>query len=112
NLEEIVLSDLEDPVSDQQHYSGTDVSDRITAGAKITIPDIKNDNMYLQVLEKSANPYQTYLELRQAYLGTPSFYFDVANFFYRKGTKDKALLVLSSLADLQIENADLFKTIA
>lgn len=111
-LEEIVLSDLEDPVSDQQHYSGSDVSDRTTAGAKITIPDIKNDNIYLQVLEKSANPYQTYLELRQAYLGTPTFYFDVANFFYRKGTKDQALLVLSSLADLQIENADLFKTIA
>ncbi|UIR55217.1 hypothetical protein LZQ00_13165 [Sphingobacterium sp. SRCM116780] len=80
--------------------------------AKITIPEIKEDNVYLQALEKSAHPYQTYLELRPAYLGTPTFYFDVANFFYRKGMKDKALLVLSSLADLQIENADLFKTLA
>ncbi len=45
-------------------------------------------------------------------MGTPTFYFDVANFFFKRGDRDKALLILSALADLQIENADLYKTIS
>lgn len=113
SLQEIVVVGAAQSVASGQKFDiESDMRHATTSQAKITIPDIKNDNIYLQVLERSANPYQTYLELRQAYLGTPSFYFDVANFFYKKGLKDKALLVLSSLADLQIENADLFKTLA
>lgn len=82
------------------------------ATGKISIPEIKEDNAYLKELNQSKDPYKSYLQLREQYMGTPTFYFDVANFFFKKGDRQKALLVLSSLADLQIENADLYKTIS
>ncbi|WP_454879455.1 VIT domain-containing protein [Sphingobacterium detergens] len=79
---------------------------------KISIPEIKEDNAYLKELNQSKDPYKSYLQLRDQYMGTPTFYFDVANFFFKKGDRQKALLILSALADLQIENADLYKTIS
>ncbi|WP_343563470.1 VIT domain-containing protein [Sphingobacterium sp.] len=82
------------------------------ATGKISIPEIKEDNAYLKELNQSQDPYKSYLQLRDQYMGTPTFYFDVANFFFKKGDRQMALLILSSLADLQIENADLYKTIS
>ena len=79
---------------------------------KISIPEIKEDQAYLQELNQSKDPYKSYLQLRDQYMGTPTFYFDVANFFFKRGDKQKALLILSAMADLQIENADLYKTIS
>lgn len=79
---------------------------------KISIPEIKEDQAYLQDLNQSKDPYKSYLQLRNQYMGTPTFYFDVANFFFKRGDHNKALLILSALADLQIENADLYKTIS
>lgn len=79
---------------------------------KISIPEIKEDNAYLKELNQSKDPYRSYLQLRDQYMGTPTFYFDVAKFFFKKGDRQKALLILSALADLQIENADLYKTIS
>lgn len=79
---------------------------------KISIPEIKEDKAYLQELNQSKDPYKSYLQLRDQYMGTPTFYFDVANFFFKRGDKQKALLILSAMADLQIENADLYKTIS
>lgn len=79
---------------------------------KISIPEIKEDNAYLKELNQSKDPYKSYLQLRDQYMGTPTFYFDIANFFFKKGDRQKALLILSALADLQIENADLYKTIS
>lgn len=79
---------------------------------KISIPEIKEDQAYLQDLIQSKDPYKSYLQLRNQYMGTPTFYFDVANFFFKRGDRDKALLILSALADLQIENVDLYKTIS
>lgn len=79
---------------------------------KISIPEIKEDNEYLQEIVQSKDPYKSYLQLRENYMGTPNFYFDIANFFFKKGDREQALLILSTLADLEIENADLYKTIS
>jgi len=105
--ESVVVQSLEEPVAG------------VTAGnsinnirGKISIPDIKEDQAYLKELDQSKDPYKSYLQLRNQYMGTPTFYFDVANFFYKRGNKQKAVLILSALADLQIENADLYKTIS
>jgi len=88
----------------------TNTRDQVSG--KISIPEIKEDNAYLKELNQSKDPYKSYLQLRDQYMGTPTFYFDVANFFFKKGDRQKALLILSALADLQIENADLYKTIS
>ena len=95
------------------HVAGIQVTNthRRTTG-KINIPEIKEDQSYLQELNQSKDPYKSYLQLRDQYLGTPTFYFDVANFFFKRGDKQKALLILSAMADLQIENTDLYKTIS
>lgn len=60
----------------------------------------------------AADPYATYLSLRETYVETPAFFLDVASFFFGKRQHETGLLVLSCLADLDLENADLFKTLA
>ena len=102
--ESVVVQSLEERVAGVQ--TGNSIR------GKISIPEIKEDQAYLQELNHSKDPYKSYLQLRNQYMGTPTFYFDVANFFFKRGNKQKALLILSALADLQIENADLYKTIS
>lgn len=105
--ESVVVQSLEERVAGVQ--TGNSINN---IRGKISIPEIKEDQAYLQELNQSKDPYKSYLQLRNQYMGTPTFYFDVANFFYKRGNKQKALLILSALADLQIENADLYKTIS
>lgn len=80
--------------------------------AKIKLPGIQNDKEYMQQIRSANDPYSTYLALRETYMGTPGYYFDISNFFYENKLQDKGLLILSNLADLDIENAELFKTLA
>ena len=80
--------------------------------AYINIPQIKSDKDYIKRIKSAANPYSEYLKLRESYMGTPGFFFDVSDFFYEKKQQETGLLVLSCLADLDLENAELFKTLA
>ena len=80
--------------------------------AYIHIPQIKSDKDYIQRIKSAVNPYSEYLTLRETYMGTPGFFFDVSDFFYEKKQQETSLLVLSCLADLDLENAELFKTLA
>lgn len=102
-----VVQSLEERVAGLQTASSIN-----NVRGKISIPEIKEDQAYLQDLMQSKDPYKSYLQLRNQYMGTPAFYFDVANFFFKRGDREKALLILSALADLQIENPDLYKTIS
>jgi hypothetical protein len=71
------------------------------------------DRIYLKVLAAAPaeKKYDVYLELRATQENNPSFYFDVANYFYNSGNKQKALLVLSTIADLGLENHQLYKSL-
>jgi hypothetical protein len=71
------------------------------------------DRIYLKALAAAPpeKKYEVYLELREAQENNPSFYFDVANYFYNSGNKQKALLVLSTIADLGLENHQLYKSL-
>ena len=80
--------------------------------ATITIPKIRSDKDYIQRISSAKNPYAEYLSLRETYMGTPGFFFDVSDFFYDKRQNETGLLVLSCLAELDIENAELFKALA
>ncbi|WP_128330563.1 VIT domain-containing protein [Apibacter sp. HY039] len=79
---------------------------------EIKIMDVKSDKEYIKLIEASKSPYDTYLELRKEYIETPSFYFDVASYFFQKKDKVTGLKILSSLADLGLENAELYKMLA
>ncbi len=82
-----------------------------TEGIKITTWN--PDRIYLKVLEEAPadKKYIAYLELRESQINNPSFYFDVANYFYNLGDRSKALLVLSNIADLGLENHQLYKSL-
>lgn len=79
----------------------------------ILIPEFKSDKDYMKTLYgKGEEAYQKYLTIRQQYLSTPTFYFDVANYFYQQADSTRALTILSNIADLDLENADLYKVMA
>ncbi|MFB3386729.1 VIT domain-containing protein [Flavobacterium sp. LAR06] len=71
------------------------------------------DRIYLKALANAPaeKRYSVYLELRADQINNPNFYFDVANYFYDNGDKEKALLVLSNIADLGLENHQLYKSL-
>ncbi|MCC9061940.1 VIT domain-containing protein [Flavobacterium piscisymbiosum] len=71
------------------------------------------DRLYLKALAAAPKDkqYELYFELRKAQERNPSFYFDVAHFFYNQGDVKKALQVISNIADLGLENHQLYKTL-
>ncbi|MDQ0968884.1 tetratricopeptide (TPR) repeat protein [Flavobacterium sp. W4I14] len=79
----------------------------------IVIPEFKSDKDYMKnLVGKPDSAYQAYLKMRSSYISTPMFYFDVANWFYQQKDSVRALTILSNIADLDLENADLYKTLA
>ncbi|MDR0331646.1 MAG: DUF2135 domain-containing protein [Chitinispirillales bacterium] len=76
----------------------------------VAIKPIKKDNNYLNKLTgKTSDDYQIYLKLRDDYAGSPTFYFDMADWFYTHKDKETALRILTSIADLELENASLYR---
>ncbi len=71
------------------------------------------DRIYLKAMKSApeGKKYEAYLQLRDSQETNPSFYFDVANYFYDNNDKPKALLVLSNIADLGLENHQLYKSL-
>jgi len=71
------------------------------------------DRLYLKALASAPKEkqYELYFELRKEQERNPSFYFDVAHFFYNQGDVRKALQVISNIADLGLENHQLYKTL-
>ncbi|MCL2101705.1 MAG: DUF2135 domain-containing protein, partial [Fibromonadales bacterium] len=110
-------------VLDQDNYNSEDLAnflaslglgDTLPTAANsqptIAIKPIKKDNDYLNKLTgKPAEDYQIYLKLRNDYASSPTFYFDMANWFYTLGDKETAIRILTSIADLELENASLYR---
>lgn len=69
------------------------------------------DRAYLQSLakEKAGNRYNAYLALRQDYLYTPTFYYDIAGFFFREKDTITGLQILTNMAEIDLENHELYK---
>lgn len=95
------------------------VADRILGyegGAKgsIEIPDFKSDQDYIARLKDVPlkDAYKLYLSLREEYISTPVFYFNMASWFYAQKDSSTALMILSNIAELQLENAELYKMMA
>ncbi|MCP5054530.1 MAG: DUF2135 domain-containing protein [bacterium] len=64
---------------------------------------------------KTGNPgssYARYLEQKAQYGNTPGFYLDCAGYFAKTGRKKTALLVLSNIAEIQLENAFFLRVLA
>ncbi len=79
--------------------------------SSINVKQWTPERTYLQLLarEKAANRYKAYLAIRKDYLYTPTFYYDVANFFFREQDTLTGLQILTNMAEIDLENHELYK---
>ena len=79
--------------------------------ASIVLNAYNPDTPYLKVMEYAEpdKAIETYYQLKKEYGQTPSFYVDVADYFFKKGDTQQAILVVSNLAELSLENAQLLR---
>jgi lipoprotein NlpI len=99
-------------------YKHMTEEEKRTAGSyndqPVTTINIKQwtpERPYLQVLakEKTGNRYNAYLTLRKDNLYSPTFYYDVANFFLRERDTLTGLQILTNMAEIDLENHELYK---
>lgn len=82
---------------------------------KITLVDVESTAEYMkdfQNLQSAEVIYQKYLENRSKHEKQVTYYFDISKLLFKKGDKALALKVLSTVAELDLENEELYKTIS
>ena len=79
--------------------------------SKIELNAYNPDTPYLKVMEYTeyAKAIETYYKLKKEYGNTPSFYVDVADYFFKKGNREQAILVVSNLAELSLDDPQLLR---
>ncbi|WP_299244006.1 VIT domain-containing protein [uncultured Aquimarina sp.] len=85
-----------------------------TSGPKIKLLAWQPEAPYLDSL-RNVSPRKTvllYHRLKEEYKHTPSFYIEVADFFFQNKNKKQAVIVLSNLLELDLENTELLKVVA
>ncbi|WP_281631372.1 VIT domain-containing protein [Flavobacterium luteolum] len=106
----------ESVVSDNAVYSAESrADDKKTATGKITLVEVESTQEYMKNFQSLQSPeliYQKYLENRPKYEKQVTYYFDVSKLLFKKGDKALSLKVLSTLAELDLENEELYKTIS
>lgn len=96
----------------EENYS---TADKKTSTGKITLVDVESNQEYMKDFQTLQSPeliYQKYLENRPKYEKQVTYYFDVSKLLFKKGDKALSLKVLSTLAELDLENEELYKTIS
>lgn len=99
-------------VNAEENYS---TADKTKSTGKITLVDVESNQEYMkdfQTLQSAELIYQKYLENRPKYEKQVTYYFDVSKLLFKKGDKALSLKVLSTLAELDLENEELYKTIS
>ena len=84
-----------------------------TPSSKIELNAYNPDTPYLKVMEYTeyAKAVETYYKLKKEYGNTPSFYVDVADYFFKKGNREQAILVVSNLAELGLDDPQLLRVL-
>jgi len=101
-------------LNDEEESEAEDRSGELANTSKIALNDYNPDTPYLKVMEYAdpAKAVETYYKLKKEYGQTPSFYVDVADYFFKKGDAEQAILVVSNLAELSLEDAQLLRVLA
>jgi len=103
-----------DQLEDNAVYSNEEMARSTKSTGKITLVDVESNQEYMkdfQTLQSAELIYQKYLENRAKYENQVTYYFDVSKLLFKKGDKALSLKVLSTLAELDLENEELYKTI-
>ena len=98
----------------EEESEAEDRSGELANTSKIALNGYNPDTPYLKVMEYAdpAKAVETYYKLKKEYGQTPSFYVDVADYFFKKGDTEQAILVVSNLAELSLEDAQLLRVLA
>ena len=90
-----------------------DVRVENTPMANIELNAYNPDTPYLKVMEYTeyAKAVETYYKLKKEYGTTPAFYADVADYFFKKGNREQAILVVSNLAELSLDDPQLLRVL-
>lgn len=70
---------------------------------------------YLRILnsiEDTNKAYFKYIDLREKYQNSPSFYIDVADFFRKRKDNKKAIQILTNVAEIDLDNYELLRALA
>ena len=90
-----------------------DVRVENTPIANIELNAYNPDTPYLKVMEytEEAKAVETYYKLKKEYGTTPAFYADIADYFFKKGNREQAILVVSNLAELGLDDPQLLRVL-
>jgi tetratricopeptide (TPR) repeat protein len=82
--------------------------------AEIQLSEWAPETPYLKAMNKTlpAKYVEQYFLLKKEYTTQPSFFVDMARFFFEKNNKDEAVLVLSNIAEMKLENPELLRIVA
>jgi tetratricopeptide (TPR) repeat protein len=115
---DIQYDQLSDAKSETQLYYMTTTTskgeDSEASVSTIQLKEWKSDMPYLKAMENAeAGKRETiYFELKKQFADQPSFFIDVARFFIAKQDAKTGLRVLSNVAEMKLENAELLRTMA
>ena len=101
--------------SQQRNGDGSSASSADGGGnASVQVQYWNPDVPYLSELKsvRSEQMYDAYLKMKPKYAQSPSFYLDVAEYFHREKQADAAIRVLSNLAELKLEDAEVARSCA
>ena len=84
---------------------------KVVSKVKMAVWDSKVP--YMQELKATdvKDLYRKYLSLKDNNTSNPSFYFDVATYMFQKSLRKEGLRVLSNLAELELEDAEIMRTL-
>lgn len=101
------IADLEDS------HTLREVGTSIKRSSSILLNAWDPETPYYKVLQYAApaEAFHTYLRLKQEYGSTPSFYIDAADYFMKAGYRDTALVILTNLAELNLEAPQLLRAL-
>lgn len=112
----ISVTDSEEIEEELEFSADVDLDDKINFkdsnnSSTINVRGWDSKAQYIQVLNttKLKHRYNTYLNLKNKYKDQPSFYIEVADFFIKSHQEEVALIVLSNIAELKLESAELLR---
>ncbi|HEV7780551.1 MAG TPA: VIT domain-containing protein [Chitinophagaceae bacterium] len=100
--------------TDGDGRAGKKDEETATAVAGIELKEWQPDVPYLKELEKvdAGKREATYFLLKKEYASQPSFFIDVARFFIAKQDIKTGIRILSNVAEMKLENAELLRSLA
>eukprot|EP00817_Percolomonadidae_sp_ATCC50343_P000238 CAMPEP_0117429500 /NCGR_PEP_ID=MMETSP0758-20121206/9054_1 /TAXON_ID=63605 /ORGANISM="Percolomonas cosmopolitus, Strain AE-1 (ATCC 50343)" /LENGTH=963 /DNA_ID=CAMNT_0005216611 /DNA_START=174 /DNA_END=3065 /DNA_ORIENTATION=- len=101
------MREVSDKVAEKE--GGKKSSQPVASTIQIQPYDSKAE--YMVILKKSEDPFEAYLEQKQNYHTSPSFYLEVAGYFMDQKQYEKGITVLLNITELNLEDPELLRIV-